>query len=437
MLVVLRLFACKSPTATRLAQPLFTFPVLLACAASLSSTLAAGQSPDFMGSATCASSNCHGNAAPVAESRVLRNEFVTWYRHDSHAKAFSVLTNEQSKRIAHNLGITDAAKEPQCLACHSTFVSDSARRGPKFRTEDGVSCESCHGASSAWLAPHVESGATHARNVTLGMTDLRAATVKTQLCLGCHLGNDEKNVTHRLIGAGHPRLTFEIDTFESVMPRHWMLANKDEKDRKAYQPASAWLAGQVTQATERTKALYSKTRSHAGLMPEFANLHCYACHHSLSQKQYESRDYGGKPGELNLNTSELWILSKALAPLDASKANKLASQISALREAYGKEDSATTSKAIVDTLTKEIMPLVNGRTLSVQEQNQIFDQLVNASHQNLQYETAEQIAMGAAAIAASESDTPAKKEAVQELYRVLEDPNTFDPRLFRKPKARK
>lgn len=383
----------------------------------------------FMGTASCASSNCHGSAAPVKGSEVLQNEFVTWFRHDSHAKAYTVLLNDQSKRIAHNLSIKSAESEPLCLACHATYVPNEKDRGDKYRVADGVSCESCHGPASSWLKEHVATDTTHSNNVSLGLKDLSTSTAKSELCLSCHLGNEDKTVNHRLIGAGHPRLTFELDTFEAVMPRHWIPV-------KEVSGANAWLSNQVIQAAERSKALSSKSRSHSGIFPEFSNMHCYSCHHSLSEQQYQSREYDGRPGEANLNTSELWILSKALRVLDKGKASELESKSIRLRELFGKEDTSGLSKEISSYLTKQILPLVNSRSLSTQEQQKIFNELIEASHSNLQYETAEQIAMGAAAIAAVNPDSQEMKKAVKKLYAALDKPELFDPKLFKKARVR-
>jgi hypothetical protein len=174
----------------------------------------------YMGIGSCSSSNCHGNVNPVVTGDVLQNEYVTWQKHDKHAHAFSVLGNEQSRTIANHLGIKSAQSEPLCLKCHSTYVPNAADRGEKFQQEDGVGCETCHGPASAWLSTHTSREATHQQNVEHGLADLVGLSRRTQLCLSCHHGNEEKTVDHRLIAAGHPRLTVELDTFESIMPRH-------------------------------------------------------------------------------------------------------------------------------------------------------------------------------------------------------------------------
>ena len=97
----------------------------------------------------------------------------------------------------------------------------AAQRARTFDLSEGVSCESCHGPAAAWLGPHTERDWTHEKSVALGMYDTRDLTKRTEKCLSCHLGNEEKSVDHEMIAAGHPDLYFELDSFSAVMPRHW------------------------------------------------------------------------------------------------------------------------------------------------------------------------------------------------------------------------
>ena len=68
---------------------------------------------------------------------------------------------------------------------------------------------------------HTTRGWTHAQSVALGMYDTRDLAKRTEKCLSCHLGSQEKFVDHEMIAAGHPDLYFELDSFSAVMPRHW------------------------------------------------------------------------------------------------------------------------------------------------------------------------------------------------------------------------
>src|SRR5690606_37170209 len=161
--------------------------------------------------------------SPWKDSNVLQNEFVTWSRVDKHhTRAYAVLRNERSQRIARNLGLKEPAHEARlCLDCHAHHPPP-AQRGERFRVEDGVSCEGCHGPAEGWIKSHVAPGATHADNVARGLYPTDEPVAQAELCLSCHFGNRDKCVTHRMMGAGHPRMSFEPDTFAQTQPPHFV-----------------------------------------------------------------------------------------------------------------------------------------------------------------------------------------------------------------------
>jgi hypothetical protein len=385
----------------------------------------------YMGVGSCSSSNCHGNVAPVATTDILQNEYVTWQKHDKHSGAFAVLGNSDSTIIAKHMGIASAQKEPLCLKCHSTYVPDAADRGEKFQAEDGVSCEACHGPAGGWLSSHTTRSATHEQNVKNGMFDLVPLGRRSNVCMSCHLGTDDKTVDHRLIAAGHPRLAFELDTFESILPRHWNI-DKDYRDRKMdYHSASAWLHAQVSQAHEELAKLTSKKRSTNGAFNEFTMFNCYECHHSLTEDQWKKRDYDGHLGEPTLNLPALLMLEQALNVLKPQSAATLHQ----LRESIQKdfhngnvEKSVRAVQAIVDDKTLQ-------QNISDGQRRLILKKLTAyaANTAFLQYETAEQLAMGISSLVAeNENDASALKTEIDGLYDALKVEENFAAEDFTK-----
>ena len=53
-----------------------------------------------VGTVNCASSTCHGSVKSWKDSNVLQNEYITWSRVDKHARAYNIVLNERSRRIA-------------------------------------------------------------------------------------------------------------------------------------------------------------------------------------------------------------------------------------------------------------------------------------------------------------------------------------------------
>jgi len=72
------------------------------------------------------------------------------WKNSKHSQAFKTLQTEKADTIAAELGHkTPAAQTEACLKCHASgFDVDKALLGEKFKIEDGVQCETCHGAGS-------------------------------------------------------------------------------------------------------------------------------------------------------------------------------------------------------------------------------------------------------------------------------------------------
>ncbi len=164
--------------------------------------------PHYMGTGSCASSNCHGNAVPRTVVSVLQNEYVTWLKHDQHAQAWNILTASDAKRIAYQLGIAAPEKDPTCTACHVSQDARNLTTTDALLPTDGVTCESCHGPAERYLKSHAARGATHADNLKAGLYDLANLSSRAARCASCHFGSASAPLIHRIYGAGHPRLSF-------------------------------------------------------------------------------------------------------------------------------------------------------------------------------------------------------------------------------------
>lgn len=388
----------------------------------------------YMGAASCASSNCHGGVTTRQGSSVLQNEYTTWFRHDAHSRAYETLLSEESKKIAQHLGIDRPEAAAQCLACHSTFVPEKLQ-GEKFRQSDGVSCESCHGPAEGYLQSHRTLGRKHEENLKDGLRDLYSLEVRTKVCLECHQGTDAKTVNHRLIGAGHPRLTFELDTFSILQPNHWRV-DEDYIERKGnYHPAQAWLVGQALRVKEMIAALRSPKRSRYGVMPELTNYYCYNCHHNLSEKQWEKREYFGTPGELHLNISSLVVLREALRDLDGSLSEQFATQIAGLHKAHQSGKDSESLKQL-DVLTdRAVSTILKKISFSEKTTKTVLKRIATyaADTQYLPYEIAEQLTMAISALRA-QLDPEGKRyqKQIDLLYRALKDEANYKPEAFNK-----
>ncbi|QQS38269.1 MAG: cytochrome C554 [Ignavibacteriales bacterium] len=74
------------------------------------------------------------------------------WKQSAHAQAFKTLQTDKANEIAKGLGhLTPAAETQACLKCHTSGSDvDKSLLGAKFKMEDGVQCETCHGPGSAY-----------------------------------------------------------------------------------------------------------------------------------------------------------------------------------------------------------------------------------------------------------------------------------------------
>ncbi|MBI5760225.1 MAG: hypothetical protein HZA46_17045 [Planctomycetales bacterium] len=240
----------------------------------------------FVGSATCSAVGCHGGAGL---KHPKGSEYSIWAQQDAHSRAFTLLSEEPSRRMAGRLGLAAAHEAKQCLSCHSTTVTP---RDGVLSTE-GVTCESCHGPAEKWLTQHVRKDwvtVSPDQRKELGFRDTRSLSSRANLCADCHVGSqlNGREVNHDLIAAGHPRLRFELNSYLANMPAHWdRQADRNRlvvagSDKFTAPETQVWAVGQLVAASRTASLLAPRDGDEASpLALDFAHIDCHACHHEL------------------------------------------------------------------------------------------------------------------------------------------------------------
>jgi len=393
-----------------------------------------------LGVVNCANSLCHGSVSPWKDSNILQNEYVTWSRVDKHAtRAYQVLFDERSKRIAANLGLKEPAHEAKvCLDCH-THNAPKAQRGERFKLTDGVSCEACHGPAEKWIQGHVAPGATHAGNLAQGLYPASEPVAQARLCLSCHFGNQDKFVTHRMMGAGHPRMSFELDTFTQTQPPHFVIDADWQKRKRSWDPVRVWAIGQALAASELLDVLLDPKRSRDGLFPELVVFDCHACHHPMSDLRWSPRT-GTSPGRIRLNDANLLMLRQIVRQaLPAEDANGFAQRVGELHKAVAGDggdaiEAARALRAALDDLVRQLA----ARTFRAEDLRAILAGLVEdgVRGQYRDYAGAEQATMAIASLLnflgkrGELRDLRAANAALDRLYDTVKDDEKFRPERF-------
>ena len=107
--------------------------------------------------------------------------YAVWEK-SGHAKAYQTLLGDEAKKFAKERGIKVAPNEaPECLKCHVSGGGITKNVEATFKKEEGVSCEACHGAASAFKMVHMKGD--RAKNKELGMI---IPAKDEKLCITCH-----------------------------------------------------------------------------------------------------------------------------------------------------------------------------------------------------------------------------------------------------------
>lgn len=296
----------------------------LLTAPALAADLPHDASDTHLGVSECAGGPCHGSARPLG-GRVHQNEHTIWSRARRHASAYELLRGELAASISRHLGLREGAhSSPLCLGCHADHAK---RRAETHHLEDGVGCEACHGGAERWLDAHASPQATHAENVSRGLYPADRPLPRAELCLSCHLGTDERRVDHRMLGAGHPRLRFELEAYGLYQPPHWEIdEDYRERGKRAAPGVQLWALGQAVRVRETLDLLADPERNRHGIWPEFSLLNCYDCHHPIRERRRPPRGSTGLgrfPGTPRLDDSAFLMLQAVLKPLDPEAAELL------------------------------------------------------------------------------------------------------------------
>jgi len=396
--------------------------------------LAEGDEPantsKHLGVASCAASTCHGRVSPSENSAVALNEYFIWSKYDRHSQAYQILHNDWSRRIATNMGIKDAATATQCLTCHTDFVPPE-QQGERFHMTDGIGCEACHGGAETWIDSHYGPNATAAENRENGLNPTEKPLFQARMCQSCHLGDEDRFVTHEMMAAGHPRLRFELDTWLVNMPPHHV-EDEDYRVRKgAINGVDRWIAGLVSGSKDYLDTLLKHIGGDS-LVPELALFDCHACHRPINTAvQRSAKDRSMMPaGTLRPNDHALHMLAIVLNLRDPQSASALDAANDDLHGAIAKSQSRfLASVRRLHDIVNRTSKLVTENPLSNLERAQLNTALLQAAANGdfRDYGDAEQLYL-ALQLLAEQQSLPQAANRYDRLFKLLDSEQSFNPR---------
>ena len=129
---------------------------------------------NYIGSEACG--KCH-------KSEKQGKQLTIW-KESIHAHAYVVLNTEEAAEVAKEMGYDKSPAElHECLVCHASgYDVEETRLGKKFNIEDGIQCETCHGAGSEYKSLKVMKN----RNLAVQNGLVEVFDETEEFCRSCH-----------------------------------------------------------------------------------------------------------------------------------------------------------------------------------------------------------------------------------------------------------
>lgn len=384
---------------------------------------------DHLGVATCASGVCHGSVRARDATAVAQNEYVIWTRRDRHRAAYNTLLTKESKQIAQNLGLKNAHEADMCLDCHADNVSVE-HRGERFQIDDGIGCEACHGGGETYISTHVDDAATHASNLEDGMYPTDDPRSRAKLCLSCHLGTADKMASHDIMGAGHPRISFELDTFGWLQPAHYVVDDDYRAEKWAGSSVELWTIGQV-EAARQTLGLIKERLNTGGLFPELALFDCHACHTSMSDQGWASGASSLPPGSVRLNDANFVMLFAIANVLDRGIEKSLKQGISRMHKGVNKGQNVDAAMSQIMAQLNQIDSKIDGSTV-LNRSDELIKAILKTTTRSkmVDYVSAEQAVMAVDMLLSASGKRSGHSSWLDKAYESVADEDNFNSRRF-------
>lgn len=116
----------------------------------------------------------------ICHNSPVRGKIYAIWSKNKHARAYGTLLTEAAKEVGEKVGVHEPQKSGECLRCHATTYALTKKVvAKKVKVEEGVGCESCHGAGKDYSKISIMKD--RERAVAMGLVYLAK-----NVCTKCH-----------------------------------------------------------------------------------------------------------------------------------------------------------------------------------------------------------------------------------------------------------
>ena len=237
------------------------------------------------------------------------------------------------------------------------------------------------------------------------------------------------------MGAGHPRLSFELESFTQNQPAHYKVDADYEKRKGSIRSINMWLTGVIFKATSQLNLLQTNQFKQHGLFPELAFYECHSCHRAMVPTRYPIEPLSNNiaPGSVRLDDAALVVLTSILDSLSIAKSADLKTAIKQLHNASSKNKAAVIESAknlvvIVNSISQNV---INKKYTTSQKKGFRKKLLLDASNGKFRdYSSAEQVFSAVETISIDLKDDEQHLKLLDKLYATLEYEDKYYPDQF-------
>jgi len=258
-----------------------------------------------------------------------------------------------------------------------------------------------------------------------------------------------------MIGAGHPDLYFELDSFSAAMPRHWKVPRESAPGKSSEDVAwlgmREWATGQAVQLRAELERV--SWRAKGKVWPEYSELDCFSCHHALGpakdswrlKSEYSIRregDPGWRAGDPPWQSSRYIVFMHLAKAVDAAAASDLAAKVAKVQSEMSKlnPDPSTVVSAAgaAAPVAQQLATKLEGMSYDAALAKRVM-QSITADADKIAYSgerSGEQAAMALDSLyiayskEAKAGDAADVRAAINVLFQQLENPSYFEPGAF-------
>jgi hypothetical protein len=273
-------------------------------------------------------------------------------------------------------------------------------------------------------------------NLKNGMYPTANLNSRAPLCLSCHVGNADKFATHRIMGAGHPRLSFELDTFQALQPPHHQI-DKDYAERKpVYSRTAVWAYGQLEAARMQVQLIQQHFGKDGATFPELALFSCHSCHESSMRQLDWARGLttaGTQPGSVPLADGHLRMAIVIARQMATPAARDLLTLSQSLQEASASSrDRVVQISGRLEGTLRQIEAQAAMRQWSNAERTALLTAILDlgSRREYRDYIAAEQAVMATELLMIDLGTAERNRPRLDALFKTVEDDEAYRPAQF-------